>query len=110
MLIKQQVMVADPIAFKRGNFRSCFGLCHPDDAAGMERLGWIPAATVEFDIDVHGESVDATIKAALEREKSELRAKIHLIEQQEKELFSIAHQNDPIQPMPTATAMYGDEY
>jgi hypothetical protein len=109
MKMKQVVMITNPMDFKRGRYNHCFGLCNLDAVEGMIECGWIAVAPIEFEVAIEGEQVDATIRAALDREKSELRAKINLIEQQEKELFSISYQPEPIKPTPTEKEMYGDD-
>ncbi len=109
MLMKQQLMISNAIDFKRGRYDWCFSVCSLGMVNSMTEVGWIPVAPIEFEVAIEGEQVDASIKAALNREKSELRAKIQLIEQQEKELFSIAYQPEPIKPTPPDSEMFGDD-
>lgn len=92
MIIKQHLIITNPIEFSKGNYHSCFGLF--GDKAIPE--DWIYCSPIEIKVDVDmKECMDISLHALSEEKEqvqTEYNIKMALIEQKEAELLCLTHE------------------
>jgi hypothetical protein len=113
MKIKQLLCICRPDKFLSGDFidYGCFSLMAPDSVAnGWVPPEWVPLQVIEIEVD-NAEARRESMKimeSEFSKQETQLRAKLDLISQSRKELFSITYQPEPIKPTPTDLDMNGE--
>ena len=93
MRIKQHLLITDPEAFAKGDYRDCFLVLQNGDYLPD---GWINCGEIELDVNVDANQVTVIAVEGIERKIQELKASstaaLTELERRKNELICITHE------------------